>query len=222
MQQLNRALASLHLPASAGSDFTSATSQGLAQLYRSAGHDAPSRMDRREILFIPSFPATVITNSAPVGAPATKSDLVVLTCGTSSATAQIPADAARTITKGARATLDLDKAAVPAVVESIDAPAGQTVTVHLRPETAFPEGSDGKDVRINIEQQLSRKGALAVPLSAVYSRTDGRTVVLVQHDKTETTVEVTPGASADGMVEVTPVADTPGLKMGDAVVVNGP
>lgn len=64
----------------------------------------------------------------------------------------------------------------------------------------------GQDVRLTVEAAASAGPVLVVPLSAVSAGADGRTVVtVVEPDGAKRRVEVRPGTTGDGYVQVTPV-----------------
>ena len=77
----------------------------------------------------------------------------------------------------------------------------------------------GKDVRIIIETESSDGKTLTVPIAAVTTSADGTNQVSkVSPASTTTTVQVTTGLSAEGLVEVRP-ADSDALHAGDQVLV---
>ncbi|MGW0657912.1 peptidoglycan-binding protein [Streptodolium elevatio] len=66
----------------------------------------------------------------------------------------------------------------------------------------------GQDVRLTVEAAASAGPVLVVPLSAVSAGADGRTVVtVVEPNGAKRRVEVRPGTTGDGYVQVTPVAN---------------
>ncbi|MGW4032507.1 peptidoglycan-binding protein [Streptomyces sp. NPDC004838] len=91
--------------------------------------------------------------------------------------------------------------------------------VRITPDKALDPRLTGQDVRLTIEAASTGKKALVVPVTAITSGADGRTVVIVVGaDGTQRRVEIRPGTSGDGYVAVEPV--NPGtLKAGDEVVI---
>lgn len=77
----------------------------------------------------------------------------------------------------------------------------------------------GQDVRLTVEAAASAGPVLVVPLSAVSAGADGRTVVtVVEPDGAKRRVEVRPGTTGDGYVQVTPVANAR-LRPGERVMI---
>lgn len=85
-------------------------------------------------------------------------------------------------------------------------------TARLDPRTA------GQDVRVTVVAATTKVPVLTVPLAAVSAGADGRTTVtVVGADGAQRQVEVRPGASGDGYVQVTPTGRA--LRAGDEVLV---
>ncbi|WP_405786574.1 HlyD family secretion protein [Streptomyces sp. NBC_00029] len=99
------------------------------------------------------------------------------------------------------------------------APAGREgYLVVVRPDSPLDPGLSGQDVRLTVEAASTEGAALVVPGSAISAGADGRTTVtVVAANGSERRVEVRPGTTGDGFVEVVPVE--PGaLHEGEAVV----
>ncbi|MFI6000523.1 peptidoglycan-binding protein [Streptomyces sp. NPDC051366] len=95
-------------------------------------------------------------------------------------------------------------------------PAGYELLV--RPLAPLDAKLVGQDVRLTVEAAATDGNALVVPVSAVSAGADGRTIVTVVDGKgTQRRVEVRPGTTGDGYVEVRPTADG-ALAEGDSVV----
>ncbi|MCX5146203.1 peptidoglycan-binding protein [Streptomyces sp. NBC_00320] len=95
-------------------------------------------------------------------------------------------------------------------------PAGYELLV--RPLAPLDAKLVGQDVRLTVEAAATDGNALVVPVSAVSAGADGRTIVTVVDGKgTQRRVEVRPGTTGDGYVEVRPAADG-ALAEGDSVV----
>ncbi|MFI7388682.1 peptidoglycan-binding protein [Streptomyces sp. NPDC049813] len=101
------------------------------------------------------------------------------------------------------------------------APQGYLMVVH--PNRPLPPNSAGEDVRLTIEAASTSGAALVVPVTALSSGADGKSVVTVledgdgQHSGRQRRVAVRPGTSGDGFVAVQPEAGA-SLKEGDLVV----
>ncbi|WP_424211716.1 peptidoglycan-binding protein [Streptomyces sp. BI20] len=95
-------------------------------------------------------------------------------------------------------------------------PAGYEMVV--KPLAALDPKLIGQDVRLTVEAAATDGNALVVPVSAVSAGADGRTsVTVVDGAGTQRRVEVRPGTTGDGFVEVRPTASG-SLKEGDSVV----
>ncbi|NEC69915.1 peptidoglycan-binding protein [Streptomyces sp. SID9727] len=97
-------------------------------------------------------------------------------------------------------------------------PAGEAGYVMLvRPLKALPVAWAGQDVRLTIEAGATDGEALVVPVTAVSAGEDGRTTVTVARGEEQHRVEVRPGTTGDGYVEVVPLSDGE-LEEGDNVI----
>ncbi|MGW6685643.1 peptidoglycan-binding protein [Streptomyces sp. NPDC054961] len=95
----------------------------------------------------------------------------------------------------------------------------RTFEMVVTPVSALDPELAGQDVRLTVEAASSEGDVLVVPLSAVSAGADGRTVVTVQAaDGRQHRVEVRPGTTGDGYVQVTVVGDGQ-LGAGERVVV---
>ncbi|MFD3329850.1 peptidoglycan-binding protein [Streptomyces sp. NPDC058701] len=95
-------------------------------------------------------------------------------------------------------------------------PAGYEMLV--RPLAPLDTKLVGQDVRLTVEAAATDGDALVVPVSAVSAGADGRTTVtVVDGTGIQRRVEVRPGTTGDGYVEVRPTGDGI-LTDGDAVV----
>jgi hypothetical protein len=89
----------------------------------------------------------------------------------------------------------------------------------IAPASVLDPKLAGQDVRLTVEAASSGGPVLVVPLSAVSAGADGRTVVTVlETGGAQRRVEVRPGTSGDGFVEVAPMGGG-ALTEGDRVVV---
>lgn len=190
-----------------------------------------------EVVFLPSFPARVTKFGGKVGAPV-EAPLVTLSSGQLVVAGRLdPAD--RTLVRpGAAAEIDAEVTGFhgTAKVTEVGQPqeaakqgsqqnqtqgqaSGQSfVPVTIVPDQPLDPGLIGQDVRVTLKFAQTAGPVLAVPSAAITSSADGRThVVVAAPDGTQRTVEVRPGKSGAGLVEVEPVAG--GLAEGDRVVV---
>ncbi|MBT2450212.1 peptidoglycan-binding protein [Streptomyces sp. ISL-43] len=91
------------------------------------------------------------------------------------------------------------------------APAPATATGYalvVRPLQALDAKLVGQDVRLTVEAAATDGDALVVPVSAVSAGADGRTTVtVVDGTGAQRRLEVRPGTTGDGYVEVKPVGD---------------
>ncbi|WP_406284116.1 peptidoglycan-binding protein [Embleya sp. NBC_00896] len=95
----------------------------------------------------------------------------------------------------------------------------QGYEIVVEPTDVLDPSLAGQDVRLTIDAASSGDPVLVVPLSAVAAGADGRTVVTVLDAGGERRrVEVRPGTSGDGYVEVTPMEDG-ALTQGDRIVI---
>ncbi|MFZ3467911.1 peptidoglycan-binding protein [Streptomyces sp. 4.24] len=78
----------------------------------------------------------------------------------------------------------------------------------VRPLQTLDPKLVGQDVRLTVEAAATDGDALVVPVSAVSAGADGRTTVtVVDGTGTQRRIEVRPGTTGDGYVEVKPVGD---------------
>ncbi|MGW4898007.1 peptidoglycan-binding protein, partial [Kitasatospora sp. NPDC004240] len=93
------------------------------------------------------------------------------------------------------------------------------VPVTIVPAAPLPAALNGRNVRLTVLRDDNDKPVTAVPVAAISTDAAGRTsVTVVDAAGSRTTVPVTTGVSADGMVAVVPVAGAV-LRPGDQVVV---
>lgn len=225
-KQLNAALRTLGFSAPEADTYTRESSQALAALYARHGYTAPTAgsFDRREFVFAANLPGTVTNVGAAVGSVASQENLVTLSSGQSRVTATVPSTMSETIKPGGEAAIDLDGSGktTSAIVESVrPAIPATSTTVVLVPSEDIPHSLNGADVRVTITQKLAESTGVSVPVSAVYSQPDGRTVVLLLDGSDEHVIPVQVGAVTNGMAAVSPVG-TGILRVGDRVIVSRP
>lgn len=200
-----------------------------------------------EVVFVPRFPAPVVTSTAVVGSPVEGSLLTLATGAVLAAGTLAGAEpqgvavglpvAVMTSTDGktvaGRVTAVGDAAA--AIVasgnrgdEQENASSNGSVAagyaVAVTPTTPFGPELVGQSVRLSVEVASTRQPVLVVPVAAVSAAGDGTiSVTVATGDAAPGTrrVPVVVGASGDGYVEVKP-ADDGDLSDGDLVVVGAP
>ncbi|MFJ9946449.1 peptidoglycan-binding protein [Kitasatospora sp. NPDC091207] len=111
-------------------------------------------------------------------------------------------------------------AAGPAAGAPNNQPGGQSyVPVTITPDTSLPAAMNGKNVRLTVLKAKAGAPVTAVPVAAISTDAAGRTsVTTVDAAGNRTTVPVTTGVTADGLVAATP-AEGARLRPGDQVVV---
>ncbi|WP_312870602.1 peptidoglycan-binding domain-containing protein [Streptomyces himalayensis] len=96
--------------------------------------------------------------------------------------------------------------------------AGSGYLLVVEPLKGLPRDLIGQDVRLTVEAAATKDEVLVVPVTAVSTASDGRTVVtVVAKSGTHRRTEVRTGATGDGYVEVVPVGDRT-LSAGDDVL----
>jgi peptidoglycan hydrolase-like protein with peptidoglycan-binding domain len=179
-----------------------------------------------EIVYLPDFPSRVDTVSTHVGAVP---DAAVMTVSSGELTVRAkvgPTDRPLIETgMAAEAYSELDGITVPCTVTAIGelADDGNGATAHdvvLTPtDGSFDAAQSGRDVRVTVESAATPAEVLVVPITALFSGTDGAiTVIKVLPDDTTERIAVTVGATGNGFVEVRPDGE---LAQGDEVVVGG-
>ncbi|MGH3498220.1 MAG: hypothetical protein ACRDP1_12235 [Nocardioidaceae bacterium] len=225
--EVNRALSRIGLPALKGSTFTAGTSSALAELYRRFGYASPSGggLDRREVVFAPDSSAVVTSVVARVGGSATTANLVVMSSGKTLVSANMDPNSARAVHVGDAAEIFLDGSGgqVSARVASVTVGSTvQTTSLTLKPLAPIDPTNSGADVRVVVTERSTGKSTLSVPVSAVYSQSNGQTAVVVQAGSSQQVVPVQVGPVVGGFIGVAPMSGGPGLRVGDQVVVSGP
>jgi hypothetical protein len=94
------------------------------------------------------------------------------------------------------------------------------VTVSPVQSTPIPLSEIGQNIRVRVTAASTSGPVLTVPISAVYSRTDGRSYVTEARGSARTlSVAVSVGLDESGIVQVTPVGAPGALKPGNRVIV---
>ncbi|MCX5209129.1 peptidoglycan-binding protein [Kitasatospora sp. NBC_00240] len=233
-------------PGGGGSDLTGLR-QGLARaedaLEQAERVDGPM-LPASECLFLPSFPARVSALPLEVG-DSVKGPVLSVAQGEMLLTGSLdPAQASlvkpgmpvQVLSESQGRQADGTIASVGTLVAPGDTkqakdgqPTGQPapaanggaayVPLAISPQSPWDRLWAGQDVRITITSATTTGPVLVVPVAAVFAGADTRTnVTTVSQDGTQRPVNVTVGPSADGLVQVTPLADGE-LAAGDRVVI---
>jgi HlyD family secretion protein len=95
------------------------------------------------------------------------------------------------------------------------------VPVNITPDSPLPEALSGENVLVTVETGRTSSRVLTVPVAAIVTTASGQSqVTVVKPSGKQVSVPVTPGLSAGGYVQVTPVSGH-ALHAGDSVVVSG-
>jgi peptidoglycan hydrolase-like protein with peptidoglycan-binding domain len=187
-------------------------------------------MPLAEVVFLPTAPAVVTEITASVGDPV-EAPLITFATGSLGITVEMQPDQADLLRAGMPVEIHAETAGGQAqgkitkvgeltarTEEGSPEARGPFVPVTITPGKPLPSGWNGLDVRVTITAAQTDTEVLVVPLSAVSASADGRTTVtVVGADGAHTRVDVQPGVSGDGFVEVTAAGG--GLTEGDEVVV---
>lgn len=164
-----------------------------------------------EIVFVPTLPVRVQEVTATVGAQATGTVMSV-TDYRLAVDSALPLDAAQLVKPGMRVAIDEQALGIKATgVVAMVAPTPGTRGVdgfHIYFEVRIddtPLQLDRVSVRLTIPVQSTQGEVIAVPVSAVSLAADGTSRVQVDINGALEYVPVTPGLSAGGYVEVTPI-----------------
>lgn len=187
---------------------------------------APRRLVVRwsEIVFVPQAPALVV--SAPVAVGQRPARPVLTLAGGAPALEVSPTpEELSLIRRGARIGVEPERGAqgperFDSTVRSVQAAAADDRAARLETRRPLPASYVGRAVRATVEVARTDGEVLAVPVSAVWSRADGRTYVTVLAPGGVREVVARAGLSVDGMVEVVPAPGA--LHAGDLVVMAGP
>lgn len=209
-------------------DLTAAQS-ALAKAEAASGPMLPAS----EVAFVPSFPARVDALQAKVGGSVgdklmtlSAGDLVVK--GTLAAHEEGLVRAGQKVKISAESTGEEFTGTVSSVLQAApetakgakDNPASVPASwqVEVKPDKVLPRSLAGQDVRLTIEAATSKGEVLVVPTSAITSGADGRvTITLLEAGEHRRQVEVLPGMTGDGFVEITPLKAQ--LNVGERAVV---
>lgn len=229
---------------SAGTGAGQAASPATASTSAATSTTSLVEVPMAEVMFVPSFPATVASVTAGLGSAVT-APLVVLTVGGLRLTGQLDPSDAGQVRPGMRAQVTSNvtgqqTAGVVTAIGQVVTPgqnqAGSTpspsassgtgnapgtapyIPVQIRPDGTWANSWAGQDVELTVSSAATPGPVLAVPEAAITSDASADTsVTVVGPGGRVRRVQVRAGASAGGLVQVTPVAG--GLAAGDAVAV---
>ena len=183
--------------------------------------DSPMPID--EVVFISSFPVRVQEINARVGDPAS-GPIIVLTNNNLAIDSSLPLTEAPLVKPGMKVTIDepdLGLQATGVVSRVADTPGTDGADgYHIYFETLVDETQvtlEGVSLRLTIPVESTGGAVTVVPISALFLAADGTSRVQVDNNGKLEFVEVKPGLSADGFVEITPVDGT--LSAGQLVLV---
>lgn len=176
-----------------------------------------------ELVFIRNFPVRVEEVKAVVGGPALATVLTV-TDNQLAVDSSLSLEAAPLVKPGMPVVIDEQALGAKAtgVVETVASTPGTRGVdgFHIYMEVKVdptPVKLDGFSVRLTIPVKSTQGAVTAVPISAVSLAADGTSRVQVKRKDALEYIQVTPGLSADGYVEVTPVNGR--LEPGELIVV---
>jgi peptidoglycan hydrolase-like protein with peptidoglycan-binding domain len=217
--------------------FGPGTSAAVVAFYKTMGYTAPpaggpkshgAMVPLSEFFFVPSFPATVASIGAKIGASASGS-LVTLSMGRPSIKAQLnPADEAlvhpgmKVVITGPVGGKSL-KGKIVSVSKSPKSKGsisgGIYLPMKIHPSKPLPASLIGQNLSLTISAAQSNGPVLTVPEAAVFASADGGIYVSkVTGPTTQEKVAVRIGITGGGLVQVTPL-QAGALRPGTAVVI---
>ena len=171
--------------------------------------DSPVPMD--EVVFIPSFPVRVQELSVKIGDRAS-GPILVLTNNKLAIDSSLPLAEAPLVKPGMKVTIDepnLGLQATGVVSRVADTPGTDGADgYHVYFEVLVDETKvklEGVSLRLTIPVQSTGGAVTVVPISALFLAADGTSRLQVDNKGKLEFIEVKPGLSAEGFVEVTPV-----------------
>ncbi len=240
VQQLNASLTRLgYLSGTETDTYTAETAAALSALYLNAGYSPPG-VDVRpdevtepmartafarlgELAYAPFLPAVVsqATGVRPGDAPSEAA--ITLAGGGQVVVAEFESSPESAPEVGDTAVIDselsnLNVRGVVARVKKIQGDTGTTTQVVIRPQGSLADAQLGDDVRVRIIVRKEPGRLLTVPLSGIWTASDGQSfVTLVTDDGDTQDIGVTTGPETGGYVAVSP--RTGRLHEGDRVVI---
>jgi Putative peptidoglycan binding domain len=196
----------------------------LEREYAAARQRLGVQVPADEIVFLPALPVRVHEVTAVVGGNASGQVLTV-TDNQLSIDSRLPIETASLVRPGMKVAVDEQALGVKAtgIVETVATTPGTHGVdgyhfyLGVRLENLPGRSLAGLSVRLTIPIETSRGSVTVVPTNALWLAADGATRVLVSRGGKSEYVNVQPGLSAGGYVEVTPVGGH--LASGEYVVV---
>ncbi len=195
----------------------------LTAEFEAARSKTDSPMPTDEVVFIPSFPVRVQELNVKIGDLAS-GPVVVLTNNNLAIDSSLPLAEAALVKPGMKVAIDepdLGLQATGVVSRVADTPGTDGADgYHIYFEVLVDETKvrlEGVSLRLTIPVESTGGAVTVVPISALFLAADGTSRVQVEKDGKLKFVEVKPGLSADGFVEITPVDGT--LSAGQLVLV---
>jgi hypothetical protein len=195
----------------------------LTEEVETARHRAEAPLPMDEIVFVPAFPVRVEEIHVKIGDLATGAILGV-TNNQLAIDSSLPLAESALVKPGMTVAIDepaLGLQATGTVSRVADTPGTDGVDgYHVYFEVLVEEtrvSLEGVSLRLTIPVQSTGGAVTVVPVSALFLAADGTSRLQVEKNGTLEFMEVKPGLSADGFVEVTPVDGT--LSAGQLVLV---
>ena len=204
--------------------FGAGTSAAVAAFYKNIGYSAPpaggpkkhgTMVPLSEFMFVPSFPASVVSLGAKVGGTASGS-LVTLSMGRPGIKGQLNPAEARLVRPGMAVTITdpvTGKARQGRVV-SVSTRAktkgsisgGIYLSMKVHPDAPLPASMVGQNLSLTISAARTSGPVLTVPEAAVFASADGGTYVSkVTGPHSQAKIAVRVGITGGGLVQVTPL-----------------
>jgi hypothetical protein len=195
----------------------------LTKEVEAARHRAKSSVPMDEIVFVPTFPVRVEQISVKVGNAAT-GPILGVTNNQLAVDSSLPLAEAPLVKPGMAVAIDepaLGLQATGIVSRVADTPGTDGVDgYHVYFEVLVdetPVSLEGVSLRLTIPVESTGGAVTVVPVSALFLAADGTSRVQVENNGKLELIEVKPGLSADGFVEVMPLDGT--LTEGQLVLV---
>jgi Putative peptidoglycan binding domain len=195
----------------------------LTEEVEAARQKAHSPVPMDEIVFVSAFPVRVEEINAKIGDLAS-GPILLVTNNQLAIDSSLPLAEAPLVKPGMKVAIDepdLGLKATGVVSRIADTPGTDGADgYHIYFETLVdetPVKMEGFSLRLTIPVESTGGAVTVVPISALFLAADGTSRVQVEKDGNLEFIEVKPGLSADGFVEVTPVNGT--LSAGQLVLV---
>ena len=195
----------------------------LTEEVEAARNKAESPVPMDEIVFIPAFPVRLEEIHVKIGDPATGAILGV-TNNQLAIDSSLPLAEAPLVKQGMAVAIDEPALGLQAtgIVSRVAATPGTDGAdgYHIYFEVLVdetPVSLDGVSLRLTIPVESTGGAVTVVPVSALFLAADGTSRLQVEQDGKLEFMEVKPGLSADGFVEVTPIGEE--LSKGQLVLV---